>query len=175
MGPKYATEEPVDLSRFDDDYAKAEPQKPSDEPFADSIPDGVYEARIENVRLSRTLTTGNPMILWKLRILGSDHAGAAITKVRVITEKTLTMLKEDLVRVGVTIERLSELQGRLDEMVDREVTVFKKHNPERRFTEVSFLRNRPVEADVDSPRKQPARNEALFPKLKTGTDDDLPF
>ena len=180
MGPKYASEEPpgnqeIDLSHLDGDYARAERPQPSQDSVADAIPDGLYEARVESVRITRTVTTGNPMILWKLRIQGPSHAGSAVTKIRVITQKTLTFLKEDLSRAGLELSRLSELQDRLDEMVDREVTIFKKYNPERHFTDVSFVRNRPVEADVDPPRKEAARHEPLFPNLKTGTDDDLPF
>jgi len=175
MHPKHVLDEPVDLSRFDETYSRAEPHRPGQAEDPDELPDGIYEARVEDVSLRRTATTGNPMVLWKLRITGPTNAGAAVTKVRVITEKTLSFLREDLERLGLALGRLSELQSRLDDMIDQEVTIFKKRNVERRWTEVSFMRNRPAEADIDVSRK-PARPEGrLFPNLKTGTDDDLPF
>ena len=175
MHPKHALDEPVDLSRFDEPYSQAESRRPSPDSDSDEVPDGIYEARVESAWLSRAMTTGNPMLLWKLRITGPEHSGATLTKVRVITEKTLNFLKEDLERLGVTLNRLSDLQNHLDDMLDREVTIFKKRNVERRWTDVNFMRNRPAEADID-PSRKPTRSEGrLFPNLKTGTDDDLPF
>lgn len=175
MGPKIAPDEPVDLSRFDEMYSQVETRGKQQSPPPDPVPDGMYEARIEQVRLGHTPNTGNPMVLWKLRILGPSHAGFAVTKIRVITEKTLPMLKEDLHRAGLDLDRLSELNLHLEDMVGQELTIVKKHNPARGFTDISFLRTRPAEADVDVVRKPPAAYEPLFPNMRTGTDDDLPF
>jgi hypothetical protein len=175
MGPKSALDQPVDLRQFDDQYAGVDINRKETSAAADPVPDGMYEVRIENVRLGNTPNTGNPMVLWKLRILGPSHAGYAVTKIRVITPKTLPMLKEDLHRAGLDLDRLSDLENHLDDMAGRELTILKKHNPARGFTDVSFLRNRPAEADVDPVRKPPQPFEPLFPNLRTGTDDDLPF
>lgn len=129
----------IDLSVFDEEYSRAAaPQANQSQPY-DDVPDGAYEADIEDVHVTRTATTGNPMVLWKLRIQGPQCQGRAVTKVRVITSKTLGFLKRDLERLDVHLERLSELPARTGEMLDRRVRIYKRTNPERRWTEVYFL------------------------------------
>lgn len=154
----------VDLSRFDDEYARASTQQ-AQTPFYDEIPDGFYDASIEEVQIGQTANTGNPMIVWKLRIQGPECRGKAITKVRVITDKTLAYLKQDLERLEVRLERLSELPHRIDEMIDRPVRIFKRSNPQRRWTDVFFVAG----------RKGPASEEWHGGQWATGTDDELPF
>jgi hypothetical protein len=154
----------VDLSRFDDEYARASTQA-AQQPFYDEIPDGFYDASIEEVQIGQTANTGNPMIVWKLRIQGPECRGKAITKVRVITDKTVAFLKQDLERLEVHLERLSDLPDRVDEMIERPVRILKRTNPQRRWTDVFFV----------SGRKGPASEGRQSGQWATGTDDDLPF
>jgi hypothetical protein len=154
----------VDLSRFDEDYARAGAVGADAQPLYDEIPDGFYDAEVEDVQLGQTANTGNPMIVWKLRIRGPDCEGRAVTKVRIITEKTLPYVKQDLERLDLHLDRLSDLPARAGEMVEREVRIFKRTNPQRRWTDVFFV----------SARKGPA-TEGQQGRWATGTDDDLPF
>lgn len=156
---------PVDLREFDDDFARAESRSPSAEPGPEEIPDGIYETRIEDVTLGRTTNTGNPMIIWKLRIQGPNCQGRTLSKVRVITPKTVPFVKEDLDRLDLQLDRLSELNGRMHEMLDRTVRIFKKTNSERRWSDVYFLRA----------RKDPHSEASTEDAWRTGTTDDLPF
>lgn len=122
MGIIFEDENHLDLSRFDDEYARV-----AQEPDGwDAVPDGYYQTRVEDVRLSTTQTTGNPMLIWRLRITGPAHAGAWLTKTRIITPKTLGQVKRDLGYFGINLDRFSELPERLEEMVERDATVFKK-------------------------------------------------
>jgi len=155
----------IDLSSYDEEYARAAVPRPETEAPRDDIPDGMYDACIEDVHLTRTATTGNPMILWKLRILGPQCTGRAVTKVRVITSRTLAYLKRDLERLELQLERLSDLPARADEMVDRNVRIYKKTNPDRRWTEVYFL-------SLHTGERQ---NDGGGARWSEGTDDDLPF
>ncbi|MGB9606452.1 MAG: DUF669 domain-containing protein [Bryobacteraceae bacterium] len=168
MNSQFSDTEPdIDLSIYDEEYAQAStPFSPQDAP-ADEIPDGLYEAEIEGVHLARTATTGNPMILWRLRIRGPQCEGRAVTKVRVITSKTLGYLKRDLERLDMRLERLSELPARADEMVDRNVRIYKRTNAQRRWTEIYFLGlvGSAESGDLSSDQRS----------WSTGTDDDLPF
>ena len=132
----------VDLSRFDEEYARTETQRGDAQPIYEDIPDGFYDASIEEVQLGQTANTGNPMIVWKLRIRGPECEGRAITKVRIITDKTLTYVKQDLERLELHLDRLSELPARAEEMIDREVRIFKRTNPQRRWTDVFFVSGR---------------------------------
>lgn len=156
---------PVDLREFDDDFARAESRPPSAEPIHPEVPDGIYETQVEDVTIGRTANTGNPMIVWKLRIQGPQCQGRTLSKVRVVTQKTIPFIKEDLERLEVQLERFSDLNGRLAEMIDRPIRVFKKTNAERRWSEVYFLRA----------RKEPQSEAAVGDAWGTGTLDDLPF
>lgn len=156
---------PVDLREFDDDFSRAESRSPVAEPGYEEVPDGVYEASVEDVTLGRTINTGNPMIIWKLRIQGPNCQGRTLSKVRVITPKTISFVKEDLDRLDFHLDRFSDLNGRMHEMLDRPVRVFKKTNAERRWSEIYFLRT----------RKAPLSERSVEDAWATGTADDLPF
>jgi hypothetical protein len=159
MGTKQLDfQEPIDLSRFDEEYAKTTPSGPAKEPSAYEVPDGAYSTTVEDAFLTKTRNTGNPMLVWRLRITSGAETGRTLTKTRVITEKTLPFLREDLNRIGVDVGRLSELNGRLREMLDREVPVFKKTKDG--WPEVSFCRRSPASGDG---------------KPAPEVDDDLPF
>jgi hypothetical protein len=156
---------PIDLREFDDDFARAESRPPAAEPGLEEIPDGIYETQVEDVTLNRTSNTGNPMIIWKLRIQGPHCQGRTLSKVRVITPKTIPFVKEDLDRLDIQLERLSEIYSHIDDMINRPVRVFKKTNTERRWTDVYFLRA----------RKGPQSEGSTEDAWRTGTTDDLPF
>jgi hypothetical protein len=113
----------ADLARFDNEWTKTSVS--SDDMYAD-MPDGTYEALIEEARLAETSSTGRPMVIWKLRIQGPQAANRVVTKNRVITENTLGYLKEDLDKCGVRVASLSELPARLGELADRPIGLEKR-------------------------------------------------
>ena len=113
----------ADLARFDDEWTKTAVS--SDEMYSD-IPDGSYDAVIEDARVTETTSTGRPIVIWKLRIQGSQAANRVVTKNRVITENTLGYLREDLEKCRLQVSRLSELPARLGELVDRPVGLEKR-------------------------------------------------
>jgi len=96
---------PIDLARFDEAFQRARATEGED--GQEVIPDGYYDTLVEEVRLTKTQRTGNPMLIWKLSILGEEFHGRTLNKMRVITEKSLQFLKEDLECCGVHLERLS--------------------------------------------------------------------
>ncbi|MGJ5820871.1 DUF669 domain-containing protein [Paludibaculum fermentans] len=159
---------PVDLRQFDSAFGR--PEKQQQQPAArtsyEDVPDGFYDTRVEDATLSRTHTTGNPMMVWRLRILGPTCQGRCVTKMRVITQKTVAYLKQDLERLGLQLTRLSEVQGRMSEMIDREVRIQKKTNPARKWADVNFVRDR------KGPASEPVDSEAAW---EAGMDDDTPF
>lgn len=154
------TDQPIDLSAYNEDYARAEVRTP--DPLSSSVPDGFYDVRIEEARLSRTARTNNPMIVWRLRILGPAHEGAVLSKTRVITQKTLPFLKEDLELLGVRLDRLSDLELHLDTTVGQTLRVSKKLSSSG-WTDVYFIK--PMAGAA-------AAAGGGFPD---GIDDALPF
>jgi hypothetical protein len=102
----------ADLSQFDEAWKKS--AVTNDDHYSD-IPDGRYEALIEEARLTTTASTGKPMVVWTLRIQGPVAANRTLPKTRVITDNTVAWLKEDLRKCGLDLERLSELPRRIHE------------------------------------------------------------
>ena len=153
--------EAIDLSEYECEFQRASSQAPRNG-YQDDIPDGFYDARVEDVTLNRVQSSGNPMVIWRLRILGPQQQGRAISKVRIITQKTVGFLKDDLAKLGLQMSSLKELTGRLDEMVDRQVGIMKRTQPDGRWTDVYFVR----------PRAEPAPGQQ---NQKVELDDDLPF
>jgi hypothetical protein len=111
------------LARFNDQWAKT-PVGPED--MYSDIPDGTYDAVIEDAHLTETVSTGRPMVIWKLRIQGPQAVNRLVTKNRVITENTLGILREDLEKCRVQVSDLSELPARLVELVDRPIGLEKR-------------------------------------------------
>jgi hypothetical protein len=112
-----------DLARFDEDWTKA--AAPSDGSHPD-VPDGIYDAVIEDAQLTETASTGRPIVVWKLRIRGPQAVDRVVTKNRVITENTLQYLREDLDKCRLAVARLSELPARLGELVGRPIGIEKR-------------------------------------------------
>ena len=112
------------LAQFDEQWTKTSTAS-SEEPYSD-IPDGMYDAVIEEARLTETASTGRHMVVWALRIKGPQAVNRVIMKNRVITENTLGYLKEELEKCGLTVSRLSELPVRLKDITDRPVAIEKR-------------------------------------------------
>jgi hypothetical protein len=113
----------AELARFEDEWTKT--VSPSDEMYSD-IPDGIYDAVIEDARVSETISTGRPVVVWKLRIKGPQAVNRVVTKNHVITENTPSFLKEDLEKCRVQVSRLSELPDRLAGLVDHPISIAKR-------------------------------------------------
>lgn len=145
MGLIFDEENRLDLTRFDEDYSRIAQEGDGWE----TVPDGYYQVRVEDVRLATTQTTGNPMLIWRLRITGPAHAGSVLTKTRIITSKTLGQVKRDLSYFGVSLERFSELPDHLEEMVDREASVYKKTSSSG-WADVNLVRTRSAAAGAGS-------------------------
>ena len=140
-----------DLARFDEDWTKA--AAPSDGSHPD-VPDGIYDAVIEDAQVTETVSTGRPIVIWKLRIRGPQAADRVVTKNRVITENTLQYLREDLDKCRLGVSRLSELPARLGELVGRPIGIEKRTKDGRANIYFRWQANR--------------TNQGI-------TDDDVPF
>jgi len=105
---------PTELSQWDDDYQNAD-GKGGD---YDSVPDGKYVVAVEKAQLART-KSDKPMLKMQLRISGPTQAGRVLFKNSMIaTAQNVEFLKRDLVACGVDLVKLSDLPGRLEELLD---------------------------------------------------------
>ena len=141
----------VDLSAFDDDFSSAEA------PSFDEVPDGKYQARIDEVRLDRS-QKGDPMIKWDLIVIAGAQAGRHIFKNSVITPAALPFVKGDLNTLGLELARFSELNDRLGDLLDMTLEVTKRTRGE--YSNVYF--NKRINIAGNGAAKQLASDEIPF-------------
>jgi hypothetical protein len=133
--------ESFDLAQFDGGYEEATVEERE---FED-IPDGKYQVNVEKAELTRSQTSGNPMLKWTLKILGPKFAGRLLWRNNVITNDNLKWLKTDLHTCGVTLAKLSELPSRLSDLLDVKLEVTKRTRGE---SESVYLNRRIVIEDA---------------------------
>jgi hypothetical protein len=141
----------LDLTQFDDDFEAAEVEERE---FED-VPDGKYQVKVEKVELTKAQTTGNPMLKWTLKILGPKCAGRFLWRNSMFASKeNLKWLKTDLHTCGVDITKLSELPGRLGDLLDVTLEVTKRTKGDN---ENVFFNRRVVVDDL------PVEDDSLAP------------
>ena len=112
----------IDLSYLDDDFAQAEVKEHDFTP----VPDGKYQVNVDKVELTKAQTTGNPMLKWTLRILGPTNRDRFLWKNSVMITDTMEYVKKDLWLCGLPINKLSDLNGRLEDLLDVKLEIQKK-------------------------------------------------
>lgn len=104
-----------DLEQFDDDFDSAECDFGGE---AVDLPDGKYQMIVERAELQRS-SKDNPMLVWRMRVLGPRYAGAKHWhRNMILSRKNIEWLKRDLVLAGLELEKLSDLPKRVDELSD---------------------------------------------------------
>lgn len=140
-----------ELQRFDHAFRQVN-REPMNE-----VADGRYSVCVESVSLTRA-STGSPMIVWKLRIVGLVCTNRILWKRRTITDKTIPFLKEDLEICGLHLAQLSDLPREMNRMVSMEVEATKR------------TKNGNVDIYLSRPRAMAAAASA-----GRGVEEDLPF
>lgn len=149
----------MDLAQFDDDFVSADVEEKDFE----AVPDGKYQVKVDRVELTRSETSGNPMLKWALKILGPTHKGRLLWRNNVIASKdNVKWLKQDLYTCGLQMDKLSDLPGKLETLLDVGLEVTKRTKNE--FENIYFNR-RIVLSDED----------AAAPSVGHDVDDMIPF
>lgn len=134
----------MDLTQFDDDFVSADVEEKDFE----AVPDGKYQVKVDRVELTRSETSGNPMLKWALKILGPTHKGRLLWRNNVIASKdNVKWLKQDLYTCGLQMDKLSDLPGKLETLLDVGLEVTKRTKNE--FENIYFNR-RIVLSDEDA-------------------------
>lgn len=112
------------------------------------IADGKYQVKVDRVELTRSETSGNPMLKWALKILSPTHKGRLLWRNNVIASKdNVKWLKQDLYTCGLQMDKLSDLPGKLETLLDVGLEVTKRTKNE--FEHIYFNR-RIVLSDEDA-------------------------
>jgi hypothetical protein len=146
----------IDLAAFDGTFQQEATEERGD---FDSLPDGKYQVAIEKVELTHTQNSGNPMLKWTLRVLGPRFANRLIWRNSVITNNTLRYLKTDLHLCGLDLDKLSDLPGRLVDLLDVRLEITKKTKGD--YENIYFSRR--LEMTVASMQYQEEDGDALIP------------
>jgi len=159
MTMSWNNDDTMDLAQFDDDFVSADVEEKDFE----AVPDGKYQIKVDRVELTRSETSGNPMLKWALKILGPTHKGRLLWRNNVIASKdNVKWLKQDLYTCGLQMDKLSDLPGKLETLLDVGLEVTKRTKNE--FENIYFNR-RIVLSDED----------AAAPSTGHDVDDMIPF
>lgn len=113
----------IDLATLDSKFEKSEPPKSNRDP----IPDGKYQVNVEKAELALSKNTGSPMLKLTLKIIAPSHVGRLLWHNNMFTtSENLGWLKKDLETCGMVLEKLSDLENRLHELVDIKLEVTKR-------------------------------------------------
>jgi Protein of unknown function (DUF669) len=137
-----------DLAEFDGLYEAAE-IAPAATPA--DVPDGEYQVVIDQVDLTQARTSGNKMMVWKFRVREGVHAGRCLWKWRAIAERTIPYLKEELVKCGLKLERLSDLPKHMDQLPGKDVRIVKRTKDTDVNIYIQWSGPRLVDSDEDLP------------------------
>lgn len=144
----------VNLADFDAAFSAAE--SPAANEF-DVVPNGKYPAHVEKVEVVETKTganAGQPRLSWHLVIDSGPCAGRYLFHSNRITHdpKVLGWLERDLATVGMKLEKLSDLAGRLSELLDvRLMVTVKNTSKDGKAYQNVYLNSKIIEADQSAP------------------------
>jgi len=148
----------IDLRQFDGDFASAQVE----EREFDEIPDGKYQVVVDRVEITKAKSSGNPMLRWTLKILGPRAVGRLLWRNNVMaTRENLKWLKGDLHTCGLDLDRLSNLPGQLERLLDVKLEVTKRSKGDN--TNIYF--NKRIVTD------EPVAGTTAA----SAADDDIPF
>ena len=139
----------AELAQFDHMYESAETRS-NESPDA-GVPDGEYPVVVEQVDLTRSQTSGSSMMVWRFRILDGAYTGRVVRKNRVITERTIPWVKEELTKSGLKLERLSELPQRIPDLAGRELRILKRTRDGNSNVYIQWSGPKAVASDDDLP------------------------
>jgi len=156
MNSQFSFEEEIDLSRFNNLYRSEPAAQDLDASYTYTIPDGRYEVVVAEAVLTRSQSSGNPMIRYVLRITGSTFRDRILRKFRAITENTMPYVRKELETCGLRLERFEDLKSRVSELEGIELEVAKISRGED--SNIYFNRRLTAHSQADGV-----------------ADDDLPF
>jgi hypothetical protein len=146
----------VDLSSFDADFSDA----PA---VAGDVPDGKYIVKVDKMLLTRARTSGHPMLKWTLKIIEGPCRGLLLFRNNMLaTKENLAWLKKDLLLCELKLEKLSDLNDRIEELLDLKLEVTKRSRESNSNVFFNKLLGRVTDAD------EPSAHE-------TASDSDIPF
>ena len=144
-----------ELTEFDSMWPDIDPDKEYE-----GVPDGIYQVRVDRCYMTRTKTTGKPMLKWELVVLAGEYVNRVIYWNNVLGSKNnIKYLKGNLIKCGMELDKVSDLPDRTGELLDKWIAIKKKKTGE--YTNYYILGLISPDDDLDD--------------TGTDTDEDIPF
>lgn len=142
------------LSDFDEWYEDAEIHE--NEGFK-PLPDGTYQVFVDEVCIKETQKERKPMISWKFKVTSGAYQGRILFKNSIVNENTISYIKTDLSVCDLKLNKFSDLDSRLEELLDinLEVKVSNKKyvdkKGEEKDTQNIYIQRKIVPSDDEVP------------------------
>ncbi len=151
-----------ELAAYDEKWKDIEINEGSYE----NLPDGKYQVAVEEVSLEYSKASNRPQVKWKLRVLVGEYKGHPIYRYNGIENyDQVTYLKKDLHTCGLDLEKLSDLEDRMYELIGVTLEVQLKTKGE--FQNCYFNKRLNLSA--------PVSGERVASDIAKSLDDDVPF
>lgn len=118
---------------------------------SDPVPDGRYRVLIQAVEMADPDEAGSPVLKWTLRILGPTSAGRLLFRDDSLASKEdRERVRWDLFLAGLPLKDLSDLRGRLEELLDARMLITKRT---RGSIETIYFNKKIVDLEDPHPRE----------------------
>lgn len=137
------------LGQYDDDFQKSKEATGANEP----IPDGSYQAMVNAARIVESKETFRPMLEWELAVVTGPYEGRKEWLRQFLDNaNNYPFVKRNLRVCGVQMERLSELPGVLDQLLNTviEITIKTTKKGDKDYRNVYFDRRIDLNGGLDS-------------------------
>lgn len=93
------------------------------------LPDGTWQVRVESVEIKESQNSDRLYLAWKLVCTHGEYEGSSHVHFRTIDKDNVTWLKKELTVCGLELASLSELEDRLEEVLDVVIEIAVKTKP----------------------------------------------
>ena len=125
-----------ELAELDEVWFNIEPDDPNS---FDDLPDGKYACRIDRVEVKPSKTSGRLQLVWEFVVEEGDYEGRRIWKYSGLENaENLKFLKNELWRIGLQLQLISQIEEHLTELLDLivEVQIKTKKKGDQEFRNV---------------------------------------
>lgn len=130
------------MGKYSDELASLDDKWATTEAVGESgkFPDGTHQAKVSRVSIGENKDHSRLFVVWELEGLSSEAAGITHKHFRTLDDKNLPWLKKELAVCGIGLERLSDLEDRLPELLDKvlEIAVKTTNKDGKDYTNTYF-------------------------------------
>jgi len=109
------------------------------------VPDGDYEAVIEEFDITKSRKTGEPLLIWTFRIATGPCAGKTLKKFRILKDAWANWIREEIDNCGIQLDDVYHIHQHAPKLIGKPVRIARR------------TRNQFANIYITSPRARQAR------------------